>query len=154
MRDRLVTFLATGFGSGRCPVGPGTAGSLLGIGYWWLLMQLPVWLHWVAFVIGVLVAVWSAGEAAELLREPDPTCVVIDEIAALPLALVGLSVAVWPVALGFVWFRVFDIWKPPPVRQAQAFSGGLGIVLDDLLAALYACATTHLVLWLVQWARR
>jgi phosphatidylglycerophosphatase A len=52
------------------------------------------------------------------------------------------------VAVAFALFRLFDIWKPPPVRDAQDFSGGIGIVLDDLLAAAYACAGTHAVVWL------
>jgi len=80
---------------------------------------------------------------------PNPPQVVIDEIVAMPLVLAGVGLVWWKVALGFVWFRVFDIWKPPPVRQAQVFSGGVGIVLDDLLAAAYACLTTHAVIWLL-----
>jgi phosphatidylglycerophosphatase A len=149
MRDKLVKFLATGFGVGNVPVAPGTAGSLVGVGYWWLLTRGNHWVYWVTFVAVTMLAIWCAGHAADLLRRPDPPSVVIDEIAAMPLALAGLGLEPWKIVLGFVWFRVFDVWKPPPVRQSQAFSGGLGIVLDDLLAALYACGTTHAVVWLV-----
>jgi phosphatidylglycerophosphatase A len=150
MRDRLVKFLATGFGAGNLPVAPGTAGSMVGVGYWWLLSRTGPWVEWPVVVLVLLLAVWCSGEAAVLFRKPDPSCVVIDEIVVMPLALAGLGFVWWKIALGFVWFRIFDIWKPPPVRQAQMFTGGLGIVLDDVLAALYACGTTHLVLWLVQ----
>jgi phosphatidylglycerophosphatase A len=149
MRDRLIKFFATGFGVGQLPVAPGTAGSLVGVGYAWLLMREPVWFHWAIFAVVVVFAVWCSGEAAESLRRPDPPSVVIDEICAMPLALAGLEPVWWKLAIGFVWFRLFDVWKPPPVRQAQAFSGGIGIVLDDLLAAAYACATTHAVVWII-----
>jgi phosphatidylglycerophosphatase A len=149
MRDRLMLFFATGFGVGRLPVAPGTAGSLVGVAYWWLLTRGGTWVYWPVFALVVLAAVWLSAAAAEIQRKPDPPSVVIDEICAMPLALAGIGHEWWQVALGFVWFRVFDVWKPPPVRDAQAFAGGIGIVLDDLLAAGYACATTHAVLWLV-----
>ena len=149
MRNWLVRFFATGFGVGRFPFAPGTAGSILGVVYWWSLMYLQPWAHWLVFATAIAFAVWCSGEAAELFRKPDPPQVVIDEIVAMPLVLAGVGLVWWKVALGFVWFRVFDIWKPPPVRQAQAFSGGVGIVLDDLLAAVYACLTTHAVIWLL-----
>jgi phosphatidylglycerophosphatase A len=149
MRDRLVKWIASGFGAGLVPVAPGTAGSLLGVGYWWLLTRASPWAYWLVFAAGVVFAVWCAGEAAELLRKPDPPCVVIDEIAVMPLVLAGVGMHPWQIVVGFLWFRLFDIWKPTPVRQAQAFSGGLGIVLDDLLAACYACGATHAVIWAV-----
>jgi phosphatidylglycerophosphatase A len=150
MRDRFVKFLATGFGVGNAPFAPGTAGSVVGVGYWWLLHYSRAWIEWPVFVAVLLLALWCCGEAASLFRKPDPPCVVLDEIVVMPLVFVGLGTEWWKIAVGFVWFRVFDIWKPPPVRQAQMFTGGLGIVLDDLLAALYACGTTHLVAWVVQ----
>jgi phosphatidylglycerophosphatase A len=149
MRNGLVRFFATGLGVGKLPFAPGTAGSILGVAYWWSLTFLQPWAKWLIFVLAILFAVWCAGEAAELLRKPDPPQVVIDEIVAIPLALAGVGMEWWKIAIGFIWFRVFDIWKPPPVRQAQAFSGGVGIVLDDLLAAAYACLTTHAVIWLI-----
>lgn len=151
----LAKFLATGFGLGRSPVAPGTVGSLLGMGYWWLLIRSGnPWVYWLIFAAGVILAVWVSGEVAQAMQKQDPPCVVIDEIAALPLALAGLDPVWWQVALGFVWFRVFDVWKPSPVREAQSFSGGVGIVLDDVLAALYACGITHLIVWALTWIRR
>jgi phosphatidylglycerophosphatase A len=153
MRNALVRFFATGFGIGRLPFAPGTAGSILGVVYWWSLTFLQPWAHWLVFVLAVVFAVWCAGEAAELFRKPDPPQVVIDEIVVMPLALAAVGMEWWKIAIGFIWFRVFDIWKPPPVRQAQAFSGGVGIVLDDLLAAAYACLATHAVLWIISHAK-
>jgi phosphatidylglycerophosphatase A len=75
--------------------------------------------------------------------------VVIDEICSIPLALAGLGTVLWMVAVAFVLFRLFDIWKPTPIRQVQRWPGGVGIVADDLLAAVYACVATHGVAWLV-----
>jgi phosphatidylglycerophosphatase A len=151
----LIKFLATGFGSGLVPVAPGLVGSLVGLGYWWLLIRSAhVWVYWLAFVAGVALAVWIAGAASELLRDPDPPSVVIDEIVVVPLALAGLHPVWWHIALGFVLFRFFDVLKPPPVRQAENFSGGVGIVLDDVIAALYACAGTHAIIWAVGAIRR
>ncbi|HUJ09724.1 MAG TPA: phosphatidylglycerophosphatase A [Verrucomicrobiae bacterium] len=148
MRERLIRFLATGFGVGYIPAAPGTAGSVLGIGFWWALTQLrSAWLAGLVFVVAVVFAVWCAGAAAEAMRHPDPPSVVIDEIVAMPLAMMGVVGLWWHVLVAFALFRLFDIWKPPPVGDAQSFSGGIGIVLDDLLAAAYACLGTHLVVW-------
>jgi phosphatidylglycerophosphatase A len=154
MRDRLVKFLATGFGVGYLPVAPGTAGSVVGIGFWWALNQTHhVWLRGLLLVLAIALAVWCAGTAAELMHHPDPSSVVIDEIVAMPLVMIGLGARWWHVVVAFALFRLFDIWKPPPVRDAEDFSGGIGIVLDDLFAAAYACAATHLVVYLVSLVR-
>jgi phosphatidylglycerophosphatase A len=154
MRERLVKFIATGFGVGHLPVAPGTAGSVIGVVFWWALTRMHnAWLASLLVVVAVVFAVWCAGAAAEAMHHPDPSCVVIDEIVAMPVALVALGGQWWHVAVAFALFRLFDIWKPPPVRAAQNFSGGIGIVLDDLLAAMYACAGTHGVVWLVSWMR-
>jgi phosphatidylglycerophosphatase A len=150
MRDRLVKFLATGFGVGYLPVAPGTAGSLVGIGFWWALNQTQhLWLRGLLLVLAIALAIWCAGAAAELMHHPDPSSVVIDEIVAMPLVMIGLGARWWHVVVAFALFRLFDIWKPPPVRDAEDFSGGIGIVLDDLFAAAYACVATHLVVYLV-----
>ncbi len=121
MRKRLIKFIASGFGVGYAPVAPGTVGSLLGVGYWWLLTRGNVWVYWLVFAAGVVFAVWCAGEAAEALRRPDPPCVVIDEIAAMPLALAGLGVQPWKIVVGVRFV--------PLVRrvEADARAAGAGI---------------------------
>lgn len=145
MRDRLTRFLATGFGAGLMPVAPGTAGSIVGLGYWWLLtLAGNSWMYWSVFVTGLAVAVWSAGATARLMQQPDPPSVVIDEIAAVPLALAGAT-GWWQVVVGFAFFRLFDIWKPWPICQSQKLPGGWGIVVDDVLAAGYACGVLQVV---------
>jgi phosphatidylglycerophosphatase A len=148
MRDQLVIFLATGLGLGRLPVAPGTAGSILGLWYWWLLTRFHNDLYlWLAAAAGIVLAVWCTGEAARLLKRHDPPQVVLDEIVAIPIAFALLTPAspLWQIIVAFVLFRVFDVWKPGPVRDAQKLPGGLGIVMDDLLAAALACGVTWLI---------
>lgn len=154
MRERLIKFLATGFGAGYLPVAPGLAGSVVGVGFWWGLNQVHnPWLRVVLLVLAIGFAVWCAGEASEIMHHPDPPSVVIDEIVAMPLVFIGLGAWWWHIVVGFMMFRVFDVWKPSPARECEDFSGGIGIVLDDLLAAAYACVATHGVVWLVSWMR-
>lgn len=145
MRDRLARFIATGFGAGLVPLAPGTAGSVVGVGYWWLLTQAGnPWIYWSVVVAGLAVAVWSAGTAARAMQQTDPPSVVIDELCVMPLALAGAT-GWWQVAAGFVLFRIFDIWKPWPVCQSQKLPGGWGIVADDVLAAAPACGLMYLI---------
>ena len=149
MRDRFVKLLATGGGAGYLPKMPGTAGSVLGIGVW-LLIQLAgnSWV-WVVFVAGILPVIWIAGMAERLFGQHDPQCVVIDEIVGMPVALAGIALDWRLVLTGFVAFRLFDIWKPFPIRQSQRLPAGWGVVVDDLLAGGLACAVTHAVVWVV-----
>jgi phosphatidylglycerophosphatase A len=147
MRDRLVKIVAASFGAGYVPLMPGTAGSLIGVAYWWLIAGQTGFTYWLIFAGVAAFAVWCAGEASMSLGQPDPACIVIDEIAAMPLALAGLDLKPWNVLIAFALFRLFDVWKPWPVRQSQNLPGGVGIVIDDLLAALYACGAIHLIIW-------
>lgn len=154
----LKLWIAQGFGIGRIPVAPGTFGSILGIAFFAALLCSHSWL---VVIIGTLIAialsVWLCGEAEQILGEKDPGSVVIDEIAAMPCcflstALIGLwksglpeaspeLVWDWWTLVIFVLFRIFDVWKPTPVRQSQRFSGGWGVTVDDLLAAAYVNLT-------------
>ena len=147
MRDRVVKLLATGFGAGYLPKMPGTAGAVLGVGVW-LVLQLAgnTWV-WGVFAVAIFPTIWLAGAAERLFGQPDPPCVVIDEIVGMPLALVGIAPVWWLIVTGFAAFRLFDIWKPFPIRQSQRLPGGWGIVVDDLLAGGFACVVTHCVAW-------
>lgn len=162
--NRLVVFLAQGLGSGRLPKAPGTAGTLLGLP-WFLLLLLPgnALVFAVANLAAFAAAVWLCGRAERILGQHDPGSIVLDEIVALPLSFVVLLVSLtqqlghfpnateflrltpgWTLPAGFALFRLFDIWKPWPVRQAQRFPGGWGVVADDLLAALWVAVVSLL----------
>lgn len=134
-----VHLLATGFGSGLVPWAPGTAGSLLALAPVWLMFDLP--LPWrVAVALAVVVSgVWVCGESARRLAVHDHPAIVLDEIAAMLLLAVFLEPSVPWLLAALVLFRLFDIAKPWPIRAVdRSVSGGVGIMLDDVLAAAYA----------------
>ena len=135
-----VHFFAFGFGAGLVPRAPGTAGSVVGIVIAWWLMPLPLPVR-VAIVLAAFVAgIWVCGESARRLNAHDHPGIVLDEIVAvLAGALVMAQRSFVALFLLFVLFRVFDIAKPWPIRDVDhRLGGGLGIMLDDLIAALYA----------------
>ena len=137
-----IHFLAFGFGAGLAPYAPGTFGSVVGaVAAWWLL-DLPL-IARVAVVIAVIaLGVWICGESARRLGKHDDQRIVLDEIAGVLLtSLVVANKTLFALTLVFVFFRFFDIWKPWPIRDVDhSLKGGLGIMLDDLIAALYAAA--------------
>jgi phosphatidylglycerophosphatase A len=142
MRIKAAKLVATWFGCGYAPAGPGTAGSLAALAIAWLLVRHAGWqpLWFVALVlVATAPAIWAAGVTARALNLKDPGVVVVDEVVGQWLALAGarpLNVKSWLGA--FILFRLFDIWKPVPVRNLEKIPGGAGIVADDLMAGLYA----------------
>ena len=144
-------WIASGFGIGLSPRAPGTVGSLVALLPWWFLLQyqsVPVYLGvlLVAFVIGI----WSGGWVIAKTGIEDPSVVVWDEFIGQWIALF-LAPAGWPWMLGgFALFRLFDIWKPWPVSWAdQKLHGGLGAMLDDVLAGVYACLVLQALAFLL-----
>lgn len=137
----LVLFVATGAGSGFAPIASGTVGAGVGvILYAALALGLgagPVAL--LGCTIGIaLVGLWAAERAEQIFETKDDGRITIDEIAGQFVSLLWLPLRpeVW--LAGFLLFRLFDIWKPPPVRAAERMAGGAGVMIDDLLAGLYA----------------
>ena len=149
MKDRLALLLATALGAGYSPVAPGTAGSLVAIAVAYLLRDtLAPWHFAVLAAVFFAPAVWSADVTARVLKRKDPGLVVIDEVIGQWLTIAAAPVITWQTCLAaFLLFRLFDIWKPPPVRQLEALPGGLGINADDAMAGVYGA----LVLWLAGW---
>jgi phosphatidylglycerophosphatase A len=139
-RDRAVLLLATGFGVGRIPPAPGTYGSLLGIPLCFGLDEIG--LPGMAVVAAggvVLCAVWIAGQAERLIRTKDASCIVIDEMAGMAVAMLGVPLTALNLAVGFIAFRLLDIIKPFPARHLDAkVTGGWGIVMDDVVAGVYS----------------
>jgi phosphatidylglycerophosphatase A len=142
MKSNLARWVATCFGCGYAPVGPGTVGSLGASLAAWALAHWGAWPPWAIGALGVLAAVpaiWAADVTARALATKDPGLVVIDEVVGQWIALAGAASIHWLTVLaGFILFRVFDILKPPPVRQLERLPGGLGIVADDAVAGVYA----------------
>ena len=137
--DRLFMTIATGFGAGYLPKAPGTWGSLLALPLHYFLRQLVPGQYALALAAIFFIAVITAGQAEKILDRKDPGVVVIDEVIGMLITLIGApdNPLLW--LLGFLIFRFFDIFKPYPIRIIdQRVNGGLGIVLDDVLAGIYS----------------
>jgi phosphatidylglycerophosphatase A len=139
LRDRAVLALATGFSVGRIPWAPGTFGSLLGVPICFGLSEIRMGAA-AGVVVGlILSAVWVTGEAERLLGRKDATCIVIDEVVGMVVALAGVPLTTLNTTAGFIAFRVFDVFKPFPARFLDSRApGGWGIVLDDVVAGVYS----------------
>jgi len=136
---RLVILLATWWGVGYVPRAPGTAGTIAAIPLYFLLRLLPLY-GYLACVLAIgLVACWAAGEAERIFQEQDSQRIVIDEAVGFFITMAALP-PTWPYLIGgFCFFRCFDILKPPPIRLIErTVKGGYGVVLDDVLAGIYA----------------
>jgi phosphatidylglycerophosphatase A len=146
--NRLAIIIATWFGCGYFPWGPGTIGALAGL---LIAMTLHFYLGagrlalLVATLILLAPAIWASTNTARIVAKLDPGIVVVDEVLGQWTTLLGATVFNWKALLaGFVLFRVFDIWKPWPVRQFEKLPGGTGIVADDLAAGIYAALILYI----------
>ncbi len=150
LRQHLILLLATGFYSGKIPVAPGTFGSVVGLLGCWLLSGLAP-LKGLPVLIGCIgLSMWIAGQAETILGATDPGRIVIDEMAGMAVTLYGLPFSPGNALAGFLLFRFFDIWKPFPIRQLERrIPGGAGVVMDDVLAGVYATLVLRLglLLW-------
>jgi phosphatidylglycerophosphatase A len=143
--------VSTFFGIGRIHPGPGTWGSAATVLLWWLLTRWlnPQWQPALACLLGCLVVAVGIPAATRVSRAAalkDPQFVVIDEVAGQLITFIGAPVTWKSLLLGFILFRGFDIVKPPPLRHLERLREGVGIVLDDVGAGLYALACMQIVL--------
>ncbi|WP_346837498.1 phosphatidylglycerophosphatase A [Microbulbifer sp. SAOS-129_SWC] len=137
--------LAFGFGSGLAPKAPGTFGTIAAIPFWWLLQWLPPAQYLAVVIVSALVGCYLCGAASKKLGVHDHGGIVWDEFVGYWLTMF-MAPAGWGWALyGFVLFRLFDITKPQPISWAdRKVHGGTGIMLDDILAAVYAALVLQL----------
>ncbi|MFK7793728.1 MAG: phosphatidylglycerophosphatase A [Gammaproteobacteria bacterium] len=145
-----IHLIAFGFGSGLAPKAPGTFGTLVAIPLYLLLEPLSLINFLLVVTLLSLFSFYIAGKSAEILGIHDHGGIVIDEICGY-LITMTLAPAGWQwIIIGFVLFRIFDIWKPWPINYLdKKVSGGVGIVLDDLMAGIYALLSLELIVWLV-----
>jgi len=145
-----VHFLAFGFGTGLAPFAPGTFGSLPGVLLFWLTMGYGLYVQLAVIAVLIAAGIWICGESARRLGIHDHGGIVWDEIAGMYLTLIVAPVSVTGWLLAFVFFRFTDIVKPWPIRDLDhRLGGGVGIMLDDLVAALYAAVLLGLYRWLM-----
>jgi len=152
MKFSVTMFFATGFFSGYLPKAPGTWGSLVAIPLWFLLSFLTPSSYCLMLAVVFFLGWFVAGEAEKILDKPDPGCVVIDEIFGMFVTLFAAPRSWFVVIAAFLLFRLFDIVKPFPVSWFdQRVNGGLGIMLDDAMAGVYAFLALHLLLFVGPW---
>ena len=144
-------FLAYGFGSGLAPKAPGTAGTLAAVPLAVPLKLLPVAWFWPLLLLMFLLGIYLCGATSRRLGRHDPGGIVWDEMVAYWLTVAFVPLHWTWLAAGFALFRLFDILKPWPIRSVEKrFGGGLGIMLDDVVAALFAMALLQGVAYLLQ----
>lgn len=147
---RLAVFIATVGYSGYFPIAPGTVGSAAGLMVyllvWWLQSPLlEVGLIAVLFAIGV----WAGTIAERYFGGIDPGPIVLDEVVGMLITLAFIPVGPAGALAGFVLFRIFDVIKPFPARRLESLHGGLGVMADDAMAAIYANLALRALLWML-----
>jgi phosphatidylglycerophosphatase A len=148
-KSGIAVWLATGFWVGFVPWAPGTFGTAVGMPLAWGLSHLVLPMQGAIIVAVCLAGVPICTAAVRRLGgAKDPGCIVLDEIASVPITFLLVTDWTWQVAVaGFLLNRLFDITKPPPARQLEHLPEGLGIMADDWMAGVYSCAALHLLLW-------
>jgi len=137
---------ALGFGLGAVPFAPGTFGTLLGVPLYLLLAQLPLAGYLAALTVLFLAGVVVCRVTARALGVHDHPAIVFDEVVGFLVTMTLAPSGAWAIATGFALFRLFDIWKPWPIRGIdRRVHGGLGIMLDDVLAGVYALLILQLI---------
>jgi phosphatidylglycerophosphatase A len=136
---RVALVIATALGAGYSPIASGTAGSAVALLILWLVPFSRVGLV-VFFVVVTVAGTWAAHVAEAAVGSKDPGVIVIDEVAGMTLSVLALPLplTVPVLVVGFVMFRIFDVVKPFPAGRSQALRGGVGVMIDDIIAGLYA----------------
>jgi phosphatidylglycerophosphatase A len=147
-KQKLIALLATGCYVGYIPFAPGTFGSLMAIPPIWLLSKLAFPLSVLTILIVIPLFLWVGGEAEKVFNQKDSSCIVIDEIGGMLVTFLMVPWSTQNILIGFVLFRVFDIAKPFPIRLIdKRLKGGLGVVMDDIIAGIYANVVLRLFLF-------
>ena len=147
-REKLVMFLATGGFVGNIPFAPGTFGSIVAIPLCYAFSKINLSLAVPGLLLLILLAIWTAQVAERVLGRTDPGAIVIDEIAGMVVALIGVPFHLISVVSGFLIFRALDIVKPFPIRTLERrLPGGPGIVFDDVAAGIFSNLLVRLILY-------
>lgn len=162
-QDWLAVFVATGGGAGMVPFGPGTWGSIVGLliayGLTDVFADNVIWLQNSIILVSVFLAaigIWAGSRAETIFQQKDAGQVVIDEVCGQVMSFAFIAPFVaqlgqrwrWWMIAGFAFFRLFDIFKPYPINRLQDLHGGFGVMMDDVLAGIYAAALLSLLMTL------
>ena len=144
-------FLSFGFGSGYMPVAPGTFGTLAAIPVFLLLSQFTLTVYVVILVMMSIFGVWLCGYTSQALGVHDHKGIVWDEVVGYLITMIMMPPTLINIVAGFALFRLFDIWKPWPIGMLdRKVHGGLGIMLDDIVAGMFAAIVLQVVLYFLQ----
>ncbi len=147
---KIINFLtATFFGIGKIPGAPGTWASIVAMFLFYHLVNQPFHLGAILAVV-FFVGVYASGRLEKEMKEKDPSCAVIDEVLGMGVAMLAIPAVWYYVLMAFIFFRLFDIWKPFPIRKLEKLPGGWGIMTDDLLAGIYANVWIRIGAYLVK----
>jgi phosphatidylglycerophosphatase A len=140
-------WLAVGFGSGLSPKAPGTVGTLAALPLVYCLSFLPAWASLCLLLLGCWFGVWLCEQVSRDIGAEDHGAIVFDEIIGFAITMWAVPLQWWTLLLGFVLFRLFDIAKPGPVGWCdRQLNGGMGVMMDDIVAGVLACGLMHGVL--------
>jgi phosphatidylglycerophosphatase A len=144
---KIALGLSAWFGTGLLPIAPGTFGTVAAVPIVFGLACLGI--GYSAFIIAIVIAVaiWTSGRCQKILGSDDPSVVVIDEVAGFLLTMFLLPPSWLTFGLGFALFRFFDILKPYPIRKVEKLRGGLGLLMDDLVAGISAHIGIRVILF-------
>ncbi len=142
-----VHFLSLGFGSGLFPIAPGTAGTLVAVPVYFLLAGLDIYTYLGVTLLMFGIGIYLCGETSHALGVEDHPAIVWDEIVGYIITMIAVPVKLEWIVAGFLLFRLFDILKPWPIRVLdRSIKGGMGIMLDDVLAGIFAALVLHFLL--------
>jgi phosphatidylglycerophosphatase A len=151
IRPQIVEMIATAGYVGRVPLAPGTFGSAIGLLIYFIIPVLPQHYILLGLIGFVLLSIWIAGEAEKTLAAKDPGCIVIDEVVGMLITFFALPQTIFIGIAGFVIFRFLDILKPFPIKLVERkCPGGIGVVMDDLIAGLMSNVALRAMLMLVK----
>ena len=146
---RLAVFVATAGYCGYFPIAPGTVGSAAGLVVYLLVWWVGSTTFEVALIVGLFLAgVWAGTTAERYFGGIDPGPIVLDEVVGMLITLAFIPVGLPGALAGFVLFRIFDVIKPFPARRLESLHGGLGVMADDAMAAIYANLTLRGCIWI------
>lgn len=143
-------FIAFGFGSGAMPFAPGTFGTLVGVVFYLLIAHQPLVIYLTITLFAIAVSSWICDKVSKEISVHDHQGMSLDEVVGFLVTMIGVPHKFIWIALGFGLFRLFDIWKPWPIGFVdRKVDGGFGMILDDVLAGVYACLILQLITRLI-----
>ncbi len=141
-----IHFFAFGFGSGLAPFAPGTFGTLAAVPLYLLMINFSLPLYLLMTLFSIIIGFWLCGKSSEMLGVHDHSGIVWDEFAGFFITMIAAPQGWQWIVLGFALFRLFDIWKPWPIHIVdRKVQGGVGIMMDDVIAGIYALVVLQLV---------